>query len=95
MKLALETERRLSNAYRALQDTMPQDARLWPYLRELLVQPFAAESLRAMHSLRLLALAVPEFESIDSLVLRDLYHRYTVDEHTFLTMDALHQLRKN
>ena len=95
VKLALETERRLNNAWRALHDTMPQDARLWQYLRELLVQPYAAESLRAMHSLRLLALAVPEIETIDSLVLRDLYHRYTVDEHTFVAIDALHQLRKN
>jgi [protein-PII] uridylyltransferase len=95
VKLAMETERRLNNARRALQDTMPQDARLWTQLRELLVQPYAAEALRSMHSLNLLALAVPEFETIDSLVLRDLYHRYTVDEHTFLTIDALHQLRNN
>jgi [protein-PII] uridylyltransferase len=93
VKLAMETERRVNNAHRALQDTMPQDARLWAHFRELLVQPYAAEALRSMHSLRLLALAVPEFETIDSLVLRDLYHRYTVDEHTFLTIDSLHQLR--
>lgn len=95
VKLAMETERRLNNAHRALQDAMPQDARLWTHLRELLVQPYAAEALRSMHSLRLLALAVPELETIDSLVLRDLYHRYTVDEHTFLTIDNLHQLRNN
>jgi [protein-PII] uridylyltransferase len=92
VKLAMETERRLNNARRALQDTMPQDARLWAYLRELLLQPDAAEALRAMQSLHLLVLAVPEFETIDSLVLRDLYHRYTVDEHTFLTIETLHQL---
>jgi len=95
VSLAMETERRLNNARRALRDTMPQDARLWTYLRELLVQPNAAEALRSMHSLRLLALALPEFETIDSLVLRDLYHRYTVDEHTFLAIDVLHRLRDN
>jgi [protein-PII] uridylyltransferase len=94
-KLAMETERRLNNARRALRDTMPQDARLWNHVRELLVQPHAAEALRAMHSLRLLALAVPEFEPIESLVLRDLYHRYTVDEHTFVAIDTLHRLREN
>ena len=92
VKLAMETERRLTNARRGLLDTMPQDARLWAQLRELLVQPNAAETLRSMHSLRLLALAIPEFEIIDSLVLRDLYHRYTVDEHTFLAIDVLHRL---
>ena len=94
-KLAMETERRLNNALRALRDTMPQDARLWNHLRELLVQPHAAEALRAMHSLRLLSLVIPEFETIDSLVLRDLYHRYTVDEHTFVAIDTLHRLREN
>ena len=95
VKLAMETERRLNNARRALQETMPQDARLWTQLRELLVQPNAAEALRSMHSLRLLALALPEIETIESLVLRDLYHRYTVDEHTFLAIDVLHRLRGN
>ena len=95
VKLAMETERRLNNARRALHDTMPQDARLWTHLRELLVQPHAAEALRSLHSLRLLAMALPEFETIDSLVLRDLYHRYTVDEHTFLAIEVLHRLRDN
>jgi [protein-PII] uridylyltransferase len=59
------------------------------------VQPYGAEALRSMHSLRLLALAVPEYETIDSLVLRDLHHRYTVDEHSFLAIDTLHRLRDN
>ena len=95
VKLAPETERRLNNARRALHDTMPQDGQLWTHLRELLVQPHAAEALRSMHSLRLLAMAIPEFDAIDSLVLRDLYHRYTVDEHTFIAIDSLHRLRNN
>jgi len=59
------------------------------------LQPYAAEALRAMHSVQLLSLAIPEFETIDSLVLRDLYHRYTVDEHTFLTIETLHELEKD
>ncbi len=93
--LSLETERRLKNAHRALADAMPQDARLWEHLRELLVQPHADEALRVMHSLNLLTLAIPEFETIDSLVLRDLYHRYTVDEHSFLAIEVLHRLKAN
>jgi len=90
-----ETERRLKNAHRALADAMPQDARLWEYLRELLALPHAAEALRVMHSLNLLTRAIPEFETIDSLVLRDLYHRYTVDEHSFLAIEVLHRLKDN
>jgi [protein-PII] uridylyltransferase len=95
VSLSLETERRLKNAHRALADAMPQDTRLWEHLRELLVQPHAAEALRVMHSLNLLTRAIPEFEAIDSLVLRDLYHRYTVDEHSFLSIDVLHRLENN
>ena len=95
VKVAIETERRLNDARRALHDSMPQDGRLWTHLRELLVQPHAAEALRSMHSLRLLAMAIPEFDAIDLLVLRDLYHRYTVDEHTFIAIDSLHRLREN
>jgi [protein-PII] uridylyltransferase len=91
--LSLETERRLKNAHRALADAMPQDARLWEHLRELLALPHAAEALRVMHSLSLLTRAIPEFETIDSLVLRDLYHRYTVDEHSLLAVEILHRLK--
>lgn len=95
VRLSLETERRLNNARRGLTETMPQDRRLWEHLRELLLQPHAADALRAMHSLKLLSLAVPEIEIIDSLVLRDLYHRYTVDEHSFLAIEVLHRLKTN
>ena len=93
--LSLETERRIRNAPRGLTETMPQDERLWEHFGELLTLPHAAEALRAMHSLNLLTLAIPEFEAVDSLVLRDLYHRYTVDEHTFLAIEVLHRLKNN
>jgi len=33
-----------------------------------------------------------EFHAIDSLVIRDYYHRYTVDEHSLVTIDNLHNL---
>ena len=95
VELSLETERRLKNAHRALADAMPQDACLWEHLSELLGAPHAAEALRVMHSLNLMTCAVPEFEAIDSLVLRDLYHRYTVDEHSFLAIEVLHRLKDN
>jgi [protein-PII] uridylyltransferase len=37
---------------------------------------------------------IPEFHGIDALVIRDSYHRYTVDEHTFLVIDNIHGLRQ-
>lgn len=65
---------------------------LWPHFRNILVQPYAAEALRKMHRLGLLARLFPEFQAIDSLVIRDYYHRYTVDEHSLLTIENLHRL---
>jgi [protein-PII] uridylyltransferase len=47
-----------------------------------------------MHALGVLEMLIPEFHGIDALVIRDSYHRYTVDEHTFLTIDNVHTLRQ-
>src|SRR5437868_11329923 len=48
-----------------------------------------------MHSLYLLTLLLPELKPIDSLVVRDFYHRFTVDEHSFLAIESLHWLRES
>ena len=52
----------------------------------------AATALRSMHALGVLELILPEFHGIDALVIRDAYHRYTVDEHTFVLIETLHGL---
>jgi [protein-PII] uridylyltransferase len=59
------------------------------------VQPHAADALRAMNALRLLALLLPELKGIEALVVRDFYHRYTVDEHSFLAIENLHRLKES
>ena len=69
------------------------DPDLWEYFRNILVLPYAASSLRAMHRLGFLAMLFKEFQVIDSLVIRDYYHRYTVDEHSLVTIENLHRLR--
>ncbi|MDE3135999.1 MAG: [protein-PII] uridylyltransferase [Acidobacteriota bacterium] len=66
----------------------------WPEFRRILLLPHAAAALRAMHRGGLLVLLVPEFRAIDALVIRDFYHRYTVDEHSFLAIENLHRLRR-
>jgi [protein-PII] uridylyltransferase len=65
---------------------------LWSRLREILVGPHAGNTLRAMHAIGILELILPEFHGIDALVIRDAYHRYTVDEHTMVLIDTLHGL---
>jgi [protein-PII] uridylyltransferase len=65
---------------------------LWENFARLLVLPYAAQALRTMHRLGLLTRLFPEFRAIDSLVIRDFYHRYTVDEHSIMTIENLHRL---
>jgi [protein-PII] uridylyltransferase len=93
LKLSATTEYRIEQALPALAATPPRGAELWLYLQETLLQPYAADALRAMHSLRLLTLLLPELKVIDSLVVRDFYHRFTVDEHSFLAIESLHRLK--
>jgi [protein-PII] uridylyltransferase len=85
----------VEQALPALAATPPRGAELWLYLQETLVQPHAADALRAMNALRLLALLLPELKGIEALVVRDFYHRYTVDEHSFLAIENLHRLKES
>jgi len=64
----------------------------WPVLNEILAADFPGVALRPMHRLGLLVEILPEFRSIDSLVVRDFYHRYTVDEHSLRTIEHLQDL---
>src|SRR5467141_3087597 len=64
----------------------------WATLREILGSDFPGVALRPMQRLGLLTEILPEFGRIDSLVVRDFYHRYTVDEHTLRTIEHLQEL---
>jgi [protein-PII] uridylyltransferase len=88
-----ETESRITEALPALAVHLPEGPFLWNCLRDVLLGPHAAHALRVMHAIGLLEQMLPEFHGIDSLVVRDAYHRYTVDEHTFLVIENVHSLR--
>ncbi len=94
LKLSTDTERRIAQALPADRSRLPHGAALWEHLRQILIAPAAADALRAMQTTGLLPLLLPEFEAVDALVIRDYYHRYTVDEHTFLTIESLHGLQE-
>src|ERR1700722_18099678 len=95
LKLSTTTEYKVEQALPSLAATPPRGAELWLYLQETLVQPHAADALRAMNALRLLTLLLPELKGIEALVVRDFYHRYTVDEHSFLAIESLHRLKES
>ena len=95
LRLSTTTEYRIEQVLPSLAATPPRGAELWLYLGEILTQPYAADALRAMHALKLLTLLLPELKAIDALVVRDYYHRFTVDEHSFVAIESLHRLRQS
>jgi [protein-PII] uridylyltransferase len=91
-RLPRATESRLEDALPIFAAHIEDGPVLWRHLKAILTGPFAGRALRAMHAIGILELLVPEFHGIDALVIRDAYHRYTVDEHTFVVIDTLHEV---
>ncbi len=80
LRLAPDTVERLS-------DTTP--VATWADWKRLLSLPRPSAGLRAMQESGTLVRALPEWTHIECLVVRDFYHRYTVDEHTLVAIGAL------
>jgi [protein-PII] uridylyltransferase len=93
LKLSRETEREVDAALPVLATSAIPSPQVWPHLQKILVAPHAADALRAMHAQGVLVRLFPEFAAIDSLVVRDFYHHYTVDAHSFITIENLQHLR--
>ena len=95
LSLSSSTEHQIEQMITPLAAAPPKGAEAWHYLQEILLAPHAGSALRAMHAIGLLTLLLPEFKGIDSLVVRDYSHRFTVDEHTFVAIENLHVLRQS
>jgi len=94
MHLALETVRRLDQHSGALSGYFASPpAPLWPAFKAILATPYCALALNAMHETGALAALLPEWGPVECLVIRDFYHRYTVDEHTLRAIRILEDLR--
>src|SRR5207245_173863 len=91
LRLSADGERQVRRAV-ARTAEVSSSATTWNDFQPILLQPFAGRALRLMHELGVLRAVLPEFEAIDSLVVGDFYHRYTVDEHSFTAIDLLHRL---
>ena len=95
LPLSSVTESQMEQALPCLPAEPLEEVEGWDNLQEILLAPHAADALRTMHSLGFLTAVLPEFRRIDSLVVRDYSHRYTVDEHTFVAIENLHRLRQS
>ena len=94
-KLSPATEHQVEQALPLLRSRLPKGSDFWRFLQELLFESHAADALRAMHSLHLLKLFLPELAGIDALAVRDPLHRFTVDEHTLQIVGNLQSLRQS
>jgi [protein-PII] uridylyltransferase len=92
-RLAQDTERRFEKAAPTVEAYFAQPRAIWPQLEAILALPNAAVALRAMEDTGYLHAIFPEWRGIECLVVRDFYHRYTVDEHTLVAIQALADLR--
>lgn len=77
--------------YRA-DDFFPSAADRSALLHFLKPKPGLYARLSEMHDCGLLGRVFPEFQAISWRVVRDFYHKYTVDEHTLLTIRNLERL---
>jgi [protein-PII] uridylyltransferase len=93
--LSRRAERSISFVLQHPERPSPSNQVSWPALREILAGDYPGVALRAMQRLGLLTEILPEFGWIDSLVVRDFYHRYTVDEHSLRAIEHLQQLAES
>jgi [protein-PII] uridylyltransferase len=92
---APETERRLELSRSAFAAYCGQPRPLWATLESILALPRSAMAMRTLQRVGLLAALCPEWASMVDLVDSEPEHRYTVDEHTLLTLERTSELRSN
>jgi [protein-PII] uridylyltransferase len=79
-------------AGRGVGDLLPDAANREALLRFLKPRPGLYSRLSEMHDCGLLARMLPPFAAITHRVVRDFYHKYTVDEHTLQAVRNLERL---
>lgn len=94
LPLAPDTEERVERHIAAFRNWVENHQPVWPAFRAVLRLPHAAKALRAMHETHVLEAIFPELLEIDAFVIRDFYHRYTVDEHTLVAIETVLNLRE-
>lgn len=92
--LSWDAQRRLRQhaAGSSWSSAVPETTVSWQHWHNLLTQPHAALALREMQDAGILAVVFPAWRSVESLVVRDFYHRYTVDEHSLVAIGAIDNL---
>jgi [protein-PII] uridylyltransferase len=90
LTLSREFQMRVRDNLYAVGDELRESAEAAGLFREILrTRAGAAGVLRAMHESGFLGAYLPEFAEIECLITTDVYHEYTVDEHSLMAVAAL------
>lgn len=90
---SFEAEQRIEARLPRLRAQFAGTSGLAALLLEIFSLPYGPLAARCMYETGVLAALFPEIDQIECLVIRDFYHRYTVDEHTLVTVQNLWSLR--
>jgi [protein-PII] uridylyltransferase len=94
LPLATDAEERVEMHLPAFRLWVETHQPVWNAFRQILRQPYCSMALRAMHETHALKAVFPALEEMEALVIRDFYHRYTVDEHTMVAIGVVLNLRE-
>jgi [protein-PII] uridylyltransferase len=93
IRASFEAEQQIETRRARLRARFAESHPIWPSLSTIFSLPHAPLAVRSMHETGVLTAVFPELEGIECLVVRDFYHRYTVDEHTQVAFQNLWDLR--
>jgi len=89
LQLTRDARQQIEQSVHTLPETRFQNDVIGRKLCDILTAPDAAEILRALLYTEILVKVIPEIEKIHRLHIQSMYHYYTVDEHTFRTIENL------
>ena len=89
IRISTEAERQIESRRHRLRAAFTDPRPLWPIFSRIFSLSHAALAIRLMHSTGVLTAVFPELDAMECLVIRDFYHRYTVDEHTLVAMERV------
>jgi [protein-PII] uridylyltransferase len=92
VRLSFEAEQQIAARLPRLRAQFGEIDALWRLLEPIFALPHAPLALRSMHETGVLTTFFPELVHIECLVIRDFYHRYTVDEHTLVAIRNLWEI---
>lgn len=91
---SFDAVQKIESRHAHMREHFAESRALWPALIPILTLPHTPEALHAIHETGALTAVFPELEGIECLVVRDFYHRYTVDEHTLVAIQSLWNLKE-